>query len=149
VSYLQLAHNEWDPAAKTSRTKVLYSFGRADQLDRAAVERLITALTRVVGTEPAPAGAGSDRTRVVGVPGLEFTESRPLGGVWLLDRLWHRLGIDTLLRRLAAGTRRDPVVERVLFALVANQALAPSSKLAATSWVAHDVHVPGLAILGR
>ena len=51
VSYLQLAHNEWDPTAKTSRTKVLYSFGRADQLDRAAVERLITALTRVVGVE--------------------------------------------------------------------------------------------------
>ena len=81
---------------------------------------------------------------MVGVPGLEFVESRPLGGAWLLDGLWHRLGIDTLLRRLAAGTRRDPVVERVLFALVANRALAPSSKLAATSWVAHDVHVPGL-----
>ena len=46
VSYLQLAHNEWDPAAKTARTKVLYSFGRADQLDRAAIERLIAALTR-------------------------------------------------------------------------------------------------------
>jgi hypothetical protein len=145
VSYLQLAHNEWDPAAKASRTKVLYSFGRADQLDRAAIERLIAALTRVVGIEPASAGAGPDRARVVGVPGLEFVESRPLGGAWLLDRLWHRLGIDTLLRRLAAGTRRDPVVERVLFALVANRALAPSSKLAATSWVAHDVHIPGLA----
>jgi hypothetical protein len=142
VSYLQLAHNEWDPAAKTARTKVLYSFGRADQLDRAAIERLIAALTRLVGTEPA--GSGPDRTRAVGVPGLEFTESRPLGGAWLLDGLWHRLGIDTLLRRLAAGTRRDPVVERVLFALVANRALAPSSKLAATSWIAHDVHLPGL-----
>jgi hypothetical protein len=142
VSYLQLAHNEWDPTAKTARTKVLYSFGRADQLDRAAIERLIGALTRVVGVEPA--AVGPDRARAVGVPGLEFVESRPLGGAWLLDRLWQRLGIDTLLRRLAAGTRRDPVVERVLFALVANRALAPSSKLAATSWVAHDVHVPGL-----
>jgi Transposase DDE domain len=142
VSYLQLAHNEWDPAAKTARTKVLYSFGRADQLDRAAVERLIGALTRLVGTEPTP--SGPDRARVVGVPGLEFIESRPLGGAWLLHGLWQRLGIDTLLRRLAGRTRRDPVVERVLFALVANRALAPSSKLAATSWVAHDVHLPGL-----
>jgi Transposase DDE domain len=142
VSYLQLAHNEWDPAAKTARTKVLYSFGRADQLDRAAIERLIGALTRLVGTEPAV--SGPDRARVVGVPGLEFSESRPLGGVWLLHGLWHQLGIDSLLRRLAAGTRRDPVVERVLFALVANRALAPSSKLAATSWIAHDVHLPGL-----
>src|SRR6188768_70994 len=65
VSYLQLAHNEWDPAAKTARTKVLYSFGRADQLDRAAVERLIGALTRLVGSEPA--ASGPDRARVVGV----------------------------------------------------------------------------------
>src|SRR3954452_11775228 len=143
VSYLQLAHNEWDPAAKTARTKVLYSFGRADQLDRAAIERLIAALTRVVGVEAA--ASGPDRARAIGVAGLEFVESRPLGGAWLLDGLWHRLGIDTLLRRLAAGTRRDPVVERVLFALVANRALAPSSKLAATCWVAHDVHLPGLA----
>jgi hypothetical protein len=75
VSYLQLAHNEWDPAAKTARTKVLYSFGRADQLDRPAIERLITALTRVVGVEAV--AAGPDRARVVGVPGLEFVESRP------------------------------------------------------------------------
>ena len=142
VSYLQLAHNEWDPKAKTARTKVLYSFGRADQLDRAGIERLIAALTRLVGTEPAP--SGPDRARVVGVPGLEFTESRPLGGAWLLDRLWRRLGIDTLLRRLAGRTWRDPVVERVLFALVANRALAPCSTLAATSWIAHDVHLPGL-----
>lgn len=142
VSYLQLAHNEWDPTAKTARTKVLYSFGRADQLDRPAIERLIGALTRVVGVDAV--SAGPDRARVVGVPGLEFVESRPLGGAWLLDGLWHRLGIDTLLRGLAAKTRRDPVVERVLFALVANRALAPSSKLAATGWVAHDVHIPGL-----
>ena len=144
VSYLQLVHNEWDPAAKTTRAKVLYSFGRADQLDRPAIERLITALTRVLGMEPA-AGSGPERARPVGLPGLTFVESRPLGGAWLLDQLWHRLGIDTLLRGLAAGTRRDPVVERVVFALVANRALAPSSKLAATCWIAHDVHLPGLA----
>ena len=28
VRYLQLAHNEWDPAAKTSRMKVLYNSER-------------------------------------------------------------------------------------------------------------------------
>jgi len=66
VSYLQLAHNEWDPVAKTARTKVLYSFGRADQLDRAAIERLIGALTRLVGTEPA--ASGPDRSRPAACP---------------------------------------------------------------------------------
>jgi hypothetical protein len=139
VTYLQLAHNEWDPVAKTSRTKVLYSLGRAEDLDRAAVQRLITSLTRVLGVEPTSTGAP-----VEGAPDLVFTDSRPVGGAWVLDGLWHQLGIDALLRRLAAGTRRDALVERVLFALVANRALAPSSKLAATSWLAQDVHISGI-----
>ena len=81
---------------------------------------------------------------MAGLPGLEFAESRPLGGTWLLDQLWHRLGIDMSMQRLLAGTRRPESTERVLFALVANRALAPSSKLAAAGWVSHDVHVPGL-----
>ncbi len=37
------------------------------------------------------------------------------------------------------------MTERVLFALVANRALAPSSKLAAADWINHDVHIDGLA----
>jgi hypothetical protein len=67
VSYLQLAHNEWDPAAKTARTKLLYSFGRADQLDRAAIERLVAMLTR--SWEFEPASSGPDRACVVGARG--------------------------------------------------------------------------------
>ena len=35
-------------------------------------------------------------------------------------------------------------VERVLFALVANRALAPCSKLAAAEWVSEDASIPGL-----
>ncbi len=49
------------------------------------------------------------------------------------------------MRTLLAGTRRDAVTERVLFALVANRTLAPSSKLAAAGWVKHDMHIPGLS----
>ena len=139
VRYLQLAHNEWDPTRKASRTKVVYNFGRAEELDRAGIERLIGALSRLLGTQPPAAG-----DQVAGLPGLEFAESRPLGGTWLLDQLWHRLGIDMSMQRLLAGTRRPESTERVLFALVANRALAPSSKLAAAGWVSHDVHVPGL-----
>jgi len=137
VRYLQLAHNEWDPVRQTARTKMLYSFGRADQLDRAGIERLIGALSRLLGKD------GGAQT-VAGVPGLEYVESRPLGGTWLLDQLWHHLRIDTSMSTLLAGTRRPESTERVLFSLVANRALAPSSKLAAVGWVSHDVHVPGL-----
>ena len=86
---------------------------------------------------------------VAGVPGLELSESRPLGGTWLLDQLWRRLRIDASMSRLLADTRRPETTERVLFALVANRALAPSSKLAAAGWVRNDVHVPSLPEVGE
>ncbi|MHB1008285.1 MAG: IS1634 family transposase [Propionibacteriaceae bacterium] len=138
VSYLQLVHNEWDPTTKSSKMKVVYNFGRVDQVDRAGIERLIGSLSRVLGS-------GASLLPEAGTPGLEFTQSRPLGGAYVLDGLWNRLGLAKSLRGLLNTTRRDPITERVLFALVANRALAPSSKLAATSWVHHDVHLPGLA----
>src|SRR4051794_6709672 len=44
VRYVQLVHNEWDPVTKSSRMRVVHSFGREDQLDRAAIERLAGSL---------------------------------------------------------------------------------------------------------
>ncbi|MBP2366756.1 IS1634 family transposase [Pseudonocardia parietis] len=136
VSYLQLVHNDWDPAARTSRTKILYSFGRTDQVDTAAIERLIVSLSRLLDPAAAlKATAGSD---------LSLLGSRPLGGTDVLDGLWRRLGIDTVLNRLLAKRRGSAPFERVLFGLVANRALAPSSKLAAADWISNDVHIDGL-----
>ena len=136
VRYLQLAHNEWDPATKTSRPRVLYSFGREDALDRTVIERLVASLGRLL--EPGAALAASTGT------GLSFVESRSFGGAWLLDQLWRRLGIDKVMTGMLAGTRRDPATERVLFALVANRALAASSKLHAAGWISRSVHIDGL-----
>jgi hypothetical protein len=139
VRYLQLTHNEWDPATKTSRPKVLHSFGREDQLDRDAIKRLVASLTRLL--DPTTALAG---TTTAGADGLAFTSSRPVGGTVVLDALWRRLGIDTVMTRLLTGRKRDPRTERVLFALVANRALAPGSKLAAAGWVNRRAHIDGL-----
>lgn len=136
VSYLQLVHNQWDAAAQASRTKILYSFGRTDQVDPAAIERLIASLSRLL--DPAAA------LRVTASSELTFLESRPLGGTHVLDGMWQRLGIDKVIGGLLKGRRRDPRVERVLFALVANRALAASSKLAAAGWVSDDVPIDGL-----
>ena len=140
VRYLQLAHNEWDAAARRSVPKVVYSFGREDQLDTDAIRRLVTALSRLLSPADALAAtAGSD---------LVFTESRPYGGAYVLDQLWHRLGIAKILAGLASAGRGRPrdaaAAERVLFALVANRALAPSSKLAAAEWMSQDVHIDRL-----
>jgi hypothetical protein len=85
-------------------------------------------------------GDGADADRE-----LTFVSCRLLGGTWVLDGLWRRLGIDELIRKLLIGRRCDPAaVERALFALVANRALDPCSKLAATGWVGEVAHVPGL-----
>jgi len=139
VRYLQLTHNEWDPATKTSRPKVLHSFGREDQLDRDAIKRLVASLTRLL--DPATALRTAPST---GPAELAFTSSRPVGGTLVLDALWRRLGIDTVMTRLLTGRKRDPRTERVLFALVANRALAPGSKLAAAGWVNRRAHIDGL-----
>jgi hypothetical protein len=136
ASYLQLVHNQWDPAARASRTRILYSFGRTDQVERAAIQRLIASLSRLLDPATAfKATAGSE---------LTFLVSRPLGGAHLLDGMWHRLGIDKVMGKLLKGRRLDSRVERVLFALVANRALDASSKLAAAGWVNDDVHIDGL-----
>jgi Transposase DDE domain len=136
VRYLQLAHNTWDPAAKRSRVQVLYNFGREDANNRAALQRLVASVARFLDPDRALAATAGE--------GLEFIEARPLGGTWALDGLWRRLGIDTTMRRLLKGRRLDERAERVLFALVCNRALDPSSKLAAAHWVNEDVRIDRL-----
>ena len=60
VRYLQLVHNQWDPAAKAAKMKVLHNFGREDQVDKAAIERLAGSLCRLL--DPGRAGRAATRT---------------------------------------------------------------------------------------
>jgi hypothetical protein len=80
----------------------------------------------------------------VGGDTLTVTGSRPAGTAWLLDGLWRQLGVDTALRKVLGGRRFTTDVERVLFALVANRAIDPMSKLATAEWASHDVALPGI-----
>jgi transposase len=135
VRYLQLAHNQWDPKAGRSSVQVLYHFGREDQLDRDAIRRLIGSLSRALAPGEALA---------VQAPELQFLDSRPLGGAWLLDQLWRRLGLDQILTRLLRSRRLDPRAERALFAMVCNRALEPMSKLGCAAWVTEKTVIPGM-----
>ena len=136
VRYLQLAQNFWDPVGHQAKAQVVHSFGREDQLDRQALTRLARSITRLVEPQATGSGAASGE--------LAFAESRPMGGALVLDHLWGQLGIDKSIKSLLSGRKLDPRVERVLFALVANRALEPLSKLAATQWVRERVFIPGL-----
>jgi len=138
VSYLQLAHNERHPETGAPTAKVIHSFGRADKVDRDALSRLVSSISRFLTPEQAAtAAAGSGEVEVI--------DSRRLGGAWTLDRVWERLGIGAAIRRAATDRRLDgEATERVVFALVAQRALEPGSKLAATGWVAERVAIEGL-----
>lgn len=136
VRYLQLAHNEWDPEAKKSRTKILHNFGREDELDTEQVRRLVSALSRLLDPAEALAATGPADLTVAG--------SRPLGGTHVLDQLWRTLGLDAVIAKTLESRRLHADTERVLFALTANRALDASSKLAAADWVCADVHIDGL-----
>jgi hypothetical protein len=136
-----LAHNERHPETGVPTAKVIHNFGRVEKVDRAGLARLVASISRFLDPAQAVAAAGGAE--------VEVLDSRRLGCVWTLDRIWERLGIGAAIRTAAAGRRLDgAAVERVVFALVAQRALEPGSKLGGTRWVAHRVfieHLPGFS----
>ncbi|MFD5513676.1 hypothetical protein ACFWIB_38930 [Streptomyces sp. NPDC127051] len=62
VRYLHLAHNTWDAAAGRSVPKLLYGFGREDQLDTDAVRRLVGSLSKLLDPAAAPCFRRTPRT---------------------------------------------------------------------------------------
>lgn len=136
VRYVQLAHNR--RVNGSTQAEVLVKLGREDELDMNGLRRLAASIARFTDGD----GGGMP---LPGEPGeFEVTDSRPVGGAWLLDGLWRTLGIDKALGKVLGARRFTTDVERVLFALVVNRALGPASKLAAAEWASCDVAIPGL-----
>ena len=141
VRYLQLAHKIRDPKTGSPKDEVLYHFGREDKLDKDQLKRLVKSLTRFL--EPADrlvAEATLDCTDAA----LELEKSLSFGGSYVLDKLWRRLGIQETLKKLLETRSHKVDIERMLFALVANRALAPRSKLGLEKWAGRKVSIDGL-----
>jgi hypothetical protein len=137
LAYLQLARKGRDPDTGKVRDEVLYHFGRADRLDRAQIRRLIDSLARFL--------APRERAGLEGLgTGFWVERSRSLGGAYVLDALWRRLGLDRALAELLAARAHGSDVGRLIFAMVADRALAPRSKLALERWVGRKGAIPGL-----
>jgi len=142
VSYLALAHNERDPQTGVPRAQIVHRFGRADQVDREALARLVGSISRFLDPADAVAAASGGEVSVL--------DSRAMGSCWLADRLWQRLGIGEAILAAAGGRRLEAeAVERAIFAMVANRlSVRPLSKLAGCGWVAERAFVEGLAAVG-
>ena len=124
VRYVQLAAKK--RVEGKSVAQVLVNLGREDELDRDGLARLVASINRYLGVADASA---PQVTAMVGDQ-LTVAGSRPMGTTYLLDGLWRQLGIGTALSRVLDARKFTTDVERVLFALVANRAVDPLSKLA-------------------
>jgi Transposase DDE domain len=137
VRYYQLAENAWDKAKGCAVAHVVYNFGRADQLDADQLRRLASSILRVVDEGAAPSAIAADAGDV------RIRDSWPYGGVFVVEQLWKEVGIGDVLARCAGEDGTEQTFERALFAMVANRALEPYSKLYCwEQWLREDVFLP-------
>jgi len=141
TGYLQLAHKVRDPESGMPRDKVLHHFGREDQIDQAQLKRLIKSISRFLEPgEREPIGAN----HLGNAQDMSVERSLRYGGSYVLGALWKRLELDRVLKRLLSERDYAIDIERLLFALVANRALDPRSKLGVERWVGQHVAIDEL-----
>ena len=120
----------------------MHNFGRADQLDRAALQRLVNSINRVLDEGEAVATA----TPAPEVSAIEIDRVFELGVVLAARSLWEDLGIGAAIRRCIAEGELTAPHETALFAMAANRLDAPGSKLAcATRWLPDVAFLPDAA----
>jgi transposase len=136
TTYVQLAHNVRDSKSGYARAQVLYSFGREDALDIEAIRRLVGSLCRFISPEEVLKVQASLDTRRAG---LKYIRSVPMGGAYLLRKIWERLGLEKVIEGALAQREFLSPVEWAIFAMVANRALAPDSKRGMEEWMREDV----------
>ena len=143
--YYQLAENHRDPERGCAVAKVIYNFGRAEELDVEQLRRLAASILRVVPDETAPS---SDPT-AAGAGDLRIRDSWPYGGIHVLEHLWKELDIAAVLKSCVTARATKQPFERALFAMVANRALSPYSKLYCwEQWLREEVFLPSSRGLG-
>jgi len=143
VRYVALAHNH--RVDGTTRPQVLMNLGRVEAVDVDGLRRLAASIRTHFGDGSEQSAGLGEAGLAAGAGPMEVTDARPIGGTWLLDGLWRELGVARAIEKAVADRRFTTAVERVLFALVANRAIAPMSKLSAAEWACEDVVVPGLS----
>lgn len=139
LTHLQLAENVWDPEKQRAQVKILYNCGRADEPE--STERL-RRLARSILRRCAPEEIVAEN------PSWQVVNAWPYGDLYVLEELWRRLGIGEVIAEVCGDRKFDFDVERALFAMVANRACAPSSKLYCyEQWLKEEVHLEGGAAL--
>jgi hypothetical protein len=152
VAYLQLSVKVRDTETKQPVDKVIYSFGRADQIDRGVLARLVQSIARITGQEVSDPLVESEEAHGSAqdpLPaGMQVVETRPFGVVLVAAALWERLGIGSKLQAMARKDGVSPLLERAIFTMVANRLCEPLSKLGVWDRWLGTVHLPDCWDLG-
>jgi len=144
VRYVALAHNR--RVDGKIKPDVLMNLGRVDRLDVDGLRRLAASINKHFG-EVDLLGDDAEAGLTTGAAPLQVVDARPIGATWLLDGLWRQLDVAAAVRAATDARKFTTNMERVLFALVANRAVAPMSKLSAAEWVCEDALIPGLSTM--
>lgn len=115
------------------RNRVIHSFGRADQIDRASLQRLAASINRVIGADAADTLPTRGKTTV---PEIDIDAVFELGVILEVRRLWEELGIGEAIRTRVDRADLSAPHETALFAMAAQCLDAPAPKLAcAARWL--------------
>jgi transposase len=138
--YYQLAENYYHKARRRSETRVIYTFGRADQVDPEALRRLAQSILRVANDDRLDLSARTFPPDI-GIDDIEQVYA--YGVLYAARALWEELGIGPLLRAKMQQTGCEAPHEMALLAMTANRLARPASKLACyEQWLADDVYWP-------
>ena len=145
VAYYALAENRWNAETRRSEARVIHHFGRADQLDTAALLRLVASINRVLAS-----GDGVPPETRAGLGEIEIEAVFELGIALAVRSLWEALGIGPAVRTCLTQAGLAAPHAAALLAMAAQRLEAPGSKLAcATRWLPEVAGLPeanGLAV---
>src|SRR6201984_269633 len=130
TAYYALAENVWNATAKRSEVRVVHSFGRADRIDTAALQRLVASINRVIDADAADALPVRGKTAL---PEIEIDAVFELGIVLAARSLWEELGIGEAIRTRMTRAGLAAPHEMALFAMAAQRLDDPDSKLGCAS----------------
>jgi transposase len=125
VRYYALAENARHPEKGHVEARVVHSFGRADRLDRAVLERLVASIRRVLAEDGGEPVVGGSRAG-----DIEIEAVFELGVVHVARAFWDRLGIGGTIASKVAGKKLRAPHLAALLAMVAQRLERPGSKLA-------------------
>jgi hypothetical protein len=146
VRYLALAENIRDAEKGSVEARVVHSFGRADELDRVALERLVRSIRRVLD-EGSPAAADkAPGGQPVGDLAIDKVDE--LGIAHVARALWQELGIGAAIRSRLKTRKLAAPHEAALLAMTVQRLDEPGSKLACWERWLEGVWLPEARDLG-